>query len=991
MKRAFDAPTRRCFLAGSASLAAQEMLQRVLGLLTPDVLSKTAEVDTLLASAKSDIGSGSLDALHQLFADPPKIYRPWGRWWWPGTGVETVELRKEIALFDAARFGGLEIQPVTSALPPADAATNALRNQFPSTTYFSHVRDAVEEAARHGMRMDLTFGNGWPFGGPGVTPEHALLDLATAHWSIQGPTIYRGSAAPPSSMVTSTYPTPPWSTTPPPHDLADRMKAREKTIAVIAYRGSETRFRPLKPNSNPRVPVETPGFLDGSSVIDLTDRVKPDGSLEWFVPEGTWQVFYFRQVLAAQRHGKDFVLDHFEKAAFNSYADWIGAPFEQLLGHEFGKTMRAIFCDSLEVMPNYYWADGFLDTFRQKRGYDLKPFLPFIRRLGAGKPYGGFHDLPLFELAEGNADGIRYDYWLTVSELFVEQFLEPFTDWAHRHQLVTRLQAHGGPEDLIDGYATSDIPESENQFDNGRMDFLKMASSTAHLFGKKIVGNESFVWVNHAFETTPEKMKLFADQLMIAGVNQIMYHGLPYDLPSDTTPIGWYPFRIGFSDPWKPNAPFWPYLAQLNQYFSRLQMILRESEVVSKVLVYKQGNNGGVAYEEILPSEPEPAVNDALTRGGYAFDHINDTVISRLRINGRTALAPSGIAYEALIFDNAERMPLATMEHAATLARAGFPLVFIGRHPRHESGYRENAAKSSRIASLASELKIMPMVRSIEEAHAVTSVLADVAVTPNVRFDKRSTPFLHKRLGGIDVFFFTNPSEDAIDLSFRVSKQGGAERLDAWSGKSYPVRYRSNADGTDLHLRLAPYGSTLILVGASITLPSLEAPPVSMPARLIDLNRERWSLHLVSTVGPPRELNLPLVGPTDWSELAGGGNLTGRGSYSTRFDVAADITAAKSVVLALGDVRDVAEITLNGHVFTPVLCRPYEVDVTGILRTGSNDLTILVQNALYNAGFAETKVLQGTTITYLKRSPLPAGLLGPVALVIRSSTNSEVR
>ena len=48
-----------------------------------------------------------------------------------------------------------------------------------------------------------------------------------------------------------------------------------------------------------------------------------------------------------------------------------------------------------------------------------------------------------------------------MSELLLDNFLRPWTEWAHSHGAKTRNQDHGSPANLIDAYAAVDIPECE--------------------------------------------------------------------------------------------------------------------------------------------------------------------------------------------------------------------------------------------------------------------------------------------------------------------------------------------------------------------------------------------------------------------------------------------------------------------------------------------------------------------------------------------------
>ncbi|MFZ0590547.1 MAG: glycosylhydrolase-like jelly roll fold domain-containing protein, partial [Bryobacteraceae bacterium] len=92
-------------------------------------------------------------------------------------------------------------------------------------------------------------------------------------------------------------------------------------------------------------------------------------------------------------------------------------------------------------------------------------------------------------------------------------------------------------------------------------------------------------------------------------------------------------------------------------------------------------------------------------------------------------------------------------------------------------------------------------------------------------------------------------------------------------------------------------------------------------------------------------------------------------------------------------VRESALVYVNGKQAGAIWHPPYEVDVTGLLHGGSNQLTIRVANLAINemAGHAlpDYRLLN---LRYGKRfvpqgfenlKPLPAGILGPIHLVAR--------
>jgi len=478
--------------------------------------------------------------IRQEFQNPSKAYRPMVRWWWPGGDVTDAELRREVRLLDEAGFGGGEIQPFVIGLnPKMPADVRARVNDYLTPAFFRHVRAALDEARARGLWLDYTFGSGWPFGGGmEITPELASLELRYSHQAVHGPMHFRGKPPEPKAAsglgaaVAALSGVPDYL----PEGWQERMEKRSRLVAVVAYRGSEAQVGPRQQQflANPDGDVKRTGMLEESSAVVLTGRLTADGSLDWDVPEGDWQIFTFKQfpadlrVVGGAGAGPQLVMDHMNRDAFLAHTRRVGESAREHVGNYFGNGLRAIFCDSLEVHAYLFWGDTFLSEFQRRRGYDLTPYLPILKVPGFSDPYGGFASPPIYDIP-GTGEKVRRDYWQTVSDVMVDNFYQPFADWANQNKLLARVQAHGSPTDVARVYGLSNIPETEDLYNGGRYDFLKMAASAAHVYGHKIASSESFVWMGKAYQTTPEKIKRYADELLTAGINEIIYHGFPYE------------------------------------------------------------------------------------------------------------------------------------------------------------------------------------------------------------------------------------------------------------------------------------------------------------------------------------------------------------------------------------------------------------------------------------------------------------------------------
>jgi hypothetical protein len=970
---------RRAFLRNTAMMSGAMALPR---------FAVTAQV-----SAGSDLPSAERDEtgsafVRRQFASPPRKYRPLVRWWWPGNDVTEPELRREIDVLDKAGFGGAEIQAFNKGFAAFNFSQAQFQriNGFASPSFFRHVGVAVEEARNRGMFIDYTFGSGWPFGGgDAITPELSSIELRSSHLSVAGPAKLDQKLQIPS--ITDGDPlTGSDALKGLPDGWAERAKKRSKIVAVVAVRGEDAQWDFHAPGG-PRQTIVKPGQLQQGTSIDLSSHLRSDGVLQWDVPPGTWQLFVFCAIPTLQRvngaagEGPQLVMDHLSSEAFAAQAIRVGDDAVPYLGEFFGNGLRAIFCDSLEVGANLFWSDDFLAEFRRRRGYDLLPYLPILKLQGHSEPFGEFADLPVFEIAE-TGDQVRHDYRQTVSDLMIERFYEQFDKWAHDHKLLSRTQAHGAPADVLRIYGEADIPETEDLFGNGGYDFLKMAASSAHVYGRAIVGSESFVWPNAAYQTTPEKMKIAADELLTAGVNAIVYHGFPYIIPG-LPPPGWHPFTgVGegnYSSQFNELNPFWPYLAQLNQYIARVQYISQAGTNIAAVALYR---NNLVHGADELP--PAPKLNQAIMDAGYNYDHINADSLLHCSVRDKMLVTMGGARYRVLVLPPLNAIDAALAEKLHGFASAGLPILFAGEIPSHSDGLLERAQRTQRVQAAMRKIRSLTNVYSAASTEEVLSMLRRAA-NPDIRFKTKALPFIQKRIGRLNTFFLRNVSDAMQHVDAEFEAKGTPELWDPWSGKTAAVvSQRSQGKWVGVELDLQPLSSALLVFDPDRAAPSAIAAPIARSLKRTEvIGAGGWKLSTSGLVpsGEKAVIRRDLPKLIDWSldpELRG---LSGRGVYSTTFTVsAADVSG--QFILDLGNVENVAEVTINGKLAGTLLLRPYRIDVTGLVRSGENRLEVAVTNALFNSMALRDPRTFHPGSTENPSGLMSSGLIGPVQMRI---------
>jgi alpha-L-rhamnosidase len=265
-------------------------------------------------------GPDALDDLRRSFVAPPPDSRIMMRWWWFGPAVTEPELERELRLMKAGGIGGVEIQPVYPVVLD-DPGKGLLNLPYLSDDFISALRFAADKARELELRMDLTIGSGWPYGGPQVGVDEAAGKLRIA----------RAAVTPLSKRVT-----------------APSIGAGEQVIAAFL------------------------GNVDLGNVNDGSVRL-PDG-------HGSGEVLFFiasrtgMMVKRAAVGAEGFVLNHYDRHALEGYLKNVGDRLLQAFG---AHPPFAIFCDSLEVYESDWTAD-FLEQFRTRRGYDLQPHLPAL-------------------------------------------------------------------------------------------------------------------------------------------------------------------------------------------------------------------------------------------------------------------------------------------------------------------------------------------------------------------------------------------------------------------------------------------------------------------------------------------------------------------------------------------------------------------------------------------------------------------------------------
>ena len=204
------------------------------------------------------------DANALAWPKPTAENRPWTRWWWLGSAVDKQNLTLQMQQFKDAGIGGVEICPIYGAKGAEDRYID-----FLSPKWMDMLAHTANEAKRLGMKMDMTTGTGWPFGGPEVKTDDAIAKVVLKTFDVAG-----------GAALKEAIP-----------------KGRLQCLMAISNDGQR---------------------------IDLTAKVK-DGKLDWIAPEGKRRLYAVVMapggmiVKRPAPGGEGLVLDPFALKALDKY------------------------------------------------------------------------------------------------------------------------------------------------------------------------------------------------------------------------------------------------------------------------------------------------------------------------------------------------------------------------------------------------------------------------------------------------------------------------------------------------------------------------------------------------------------------------------------------------------------------------------------------------------------------------------------------------
>ena len=730
-------------------------------------------------------------------------------------------------------------------------------------------------------------------------------------------------------------------------------------------------------------------------VVELTSKMNAGGTLEWDAPAGTWTVLRLGYSLTGAKNrpatpaGSGYEADKLSRKHMEAYFHGYFDPLQKALGPLFGKSLRYVMMDSWEAGTNN-WTDEIAGEFQKRRGYTPTPYLPALTG-------------HIVENADVS-DRFLWDFRRTLADLWADAHYGVMAEKLREKGIGIYAEAAGVslemPEDTLLNKSKVEIPAGEFWVRDlhPRLMYLqdvRGAASASHVYGKPLTAAESFTGGGYE---SPYTLKKVADYWLAQGINRLVFHTSahqPLDTKPGNTMVGTH---LNRNITWAEQAgPFFTYLAreshmlQQGQFVADLAYLLNEG-APSTPPIWAGGT---------VPTPPE----------GFDFDFINaDVLLNRMSVaaDGRLVL-PDGMSYRALVLPPTDRMRPELLKKIRELVNGG--AILLGPKPTRSPSLANYPAADVEVRALAADIwgdldGVSRTIRYVGKGRVVwgwspAETLAAAKIPKDFDYARgldADLAWLHRRTKDADIYYVANTTDRARDFDARFRVAGReAELFHPDTGATEPADYTITGDRTVVPLRLAERESVFVVFRRVASAPSRRTShPSTTTVATLD---GAWEVAFPEKLGAPAKISFANLSSLTTSSDDGVKFFSGTSTYTKTFSAKPEwLQSGAALLLDLGRVGDIAEVSVNGRALGQLWKAPYQIDVSSALQPGENKLEIKVTNQWTNriagdrAAAADKKVLTELPPGrggggFGGPAPLPeSGLIGPVRILSQAIT-----
>jgi hypothetical protein len=737
-------------------------------------------------------------------------------------------------------------------------------------------------------------------------------------------------------------------------------------------------FNPWKETGALSAPAPADAIPPGE-VVDLTPKMKADGSLDWTAPAGNWVVVRLGYSLTGRRNhpaspeATGLEVDKLDPEAVGRYIETYLDLYKDATGGQLGaQGLGYMVLDSYEA-GHMTWTEALPAEFAKRRGYALTPWIPVL----TGRVVKSTQASEKF----------LWDFRKTIGEMIAENHYDVIGQALHRRGMKRYTESHENKRiylaDGMDVKRNADIPMSamwtpgslaggSDEEIRSKAD-IRESASVAHIYGKDLVAAESMTSIGNGFSYHPERLKRTADMEMASGLNRFVIHTSVHQPLDDKQPgFSLGPFGQYFTrhETWAEGAKSWM------DYLGRSCYLLQQGKPVADVLYY-YGENHNITsrFAGGLPSIP-----------GYEYDFVNaSALLNVVQVKNGKLVTPGGMAYSVLVLDeSASQMTLPVLKKIRDLVEAGAKVT--GTKPVESPSLADDPAEFSALVNqLWSRVDSAPVVQVLKSVQVPEDVIVGNA--------KAEVLYVHRQTSDGDIYWLNSRSEGPNDaeVSFRVTGKA-PELWNPHTGAVQKVSYQVRDGRTHVPLRFESWDAYFIVFRQSTDAASYTRPAVLESA--VAQVSSPWKVAFQPNRGAPAEATFAQL--ASWTEHSDTGikYFSGTAAYTKTLKAPASWFAKGAQLwIDLGEVKNLAEVVVNGKSLGTLWKKPFKIEVTGALKPGNNTIELRVTNLWVNRLIGDQqpgvtgKITYTTMPFYQADSPLlPSGLLGPVQVISSSPT-----
>ncbi len=989
-----------------------------------------------LLPACSVLAQGQITALRNRFINPPDKYKPGVYWYFMDGNMNAESIKKDLEAMKSAGIGNAIFLEVNVGVPRGNV-------DFLSERWYTLFTYAMKEAKRLGINISLGIGPGWTgSGGPWVKPSQSMQSLVASETIV---------SAGDKDFIVLPVPAPPkpfFGEGGLPDDFKKARSAFYRDVAVIAfpYAAKNTKIDDyeekalfyrapyssgtVKPFLSSDVKEKQTGTLV-NEVIDLTAKMDANGKLNWKPSSGKWVItrFVSRNNGAITRPapvpGLGFESDKMDTAALNVQLNAYVGKILRNIGPQDMSTpggLKTLHIDSWE-MSSQNWTQKFREEFIKRRGYDPLKYYPAY--------YGH-----IIESAE-KSERFLWDMRQTTQELIIENHAAYVKKYAHQHGLNLSIEPYDmNPTSDLDLGSVADVPMAEfwsKGYGFNSTYSVFESTSIGHIEGKSLIQSEAFTAQdNEGWKQHPASMKNQGDWAFAAGLNKLFFHTFENQFLPDSLKPGATMGPYGVH--WDRSQTWWPMAGAYHNYLTRCQYLLQQGRTVADILFLTPEGCPNV----FIPPASAIKGDTIGDRRGFNFDGCTANQLTKATVRDHEIQFPGGASYKILVLPSVKTITPEALAKIEALVKAGAVVVgprplsspSLVNYPACDELIKETGEKLWGKETDASELTFHQygngtVIFGGEAAkidgplypyyETVASILKKLNFTEDFKAND-AVRYTHRTAPGWDAYFVSNTTAKTISFNANFRTQIGSPQVwDAVTGKVKNIdHFTLDGQITSVPIQLHAYESCFVVFSKEFKWPAIHGKSNVKTETLSDLSNN-WQVAFNPKWGGPKQALFSNL--QDWSKMQDESikYYSGIATYIKTFSInkAPQQQKGAAIYLDLGEVKNMARVTLNGKDLGVIWTAPWRVDVSGYLQKGNNVLKIEVANLWANRLIGDEKLpydgpvnekwpqwlINGqprpgkrytftTTQQYNASSPLqPSGLIGPVQIIKEQTIN----